>query len=67
MKRHRLDLFALCSGIVFLAVAIGFFLDAVDVWNAQLVWLPPVLLIAIGIVGAVTTLTRPARTRTDEE
>ena len=34
MTRHRLDVFSLCAGVLFMALAIGFLLDGLDVWNA---------------------------------
>ncbi|MGQ0825981.1 MAG: hypothetical protein ACT4OX_13295 [Actinomycetota bacterium] len=58
MNRHRLDLFALSAGLVFLALAVGFLLDATDTWDAEVMWLPPVLLIASGLSGVLSTLTR---------
>ena len=35
MTRHRLDVFPLCAGVLFMALAIGFLLDGLDVWNAR--------------------------------
>ena len=60
MKAHRLDVFALCSGVLFLGLAVGFALDGLDVWDAEPAWIAPLLLIVLGLAGALSTLTRPA-------
>ena len=64
MTRHRLDVFSLCAGVLFMALAIGFLLDGLDVWNAHASWVVPVLLIVFGLAGVLTTVGRHTR-RTD--
>ena len=61
MTRHRLDVFSLCAGMLFMALAIGFLLDGLDVWNADASWIVPVLLIVFGLAGVLTTVGRHTR------
>ena len=61
MTRHRLDVFPLCAGVLFMALAIGFLLDGLDVWNAHASWVVPVLLIVFGLAGVLTTAGRYTR------
>ena len=61
MTRHRLDVFPLCAGVLFMALAIGFLLDGLDVWNAHASWVIPVLLIVFGLAGVLTTVGRYTR------
>ena len=63
MTRHRLDVFSLCAGVLFMALAIGFLLDGLDVWNADASWIVPVLLIVFGLAGVLTTVGRHTRPR----
>jgi hypothetical protein len=64
MTRHRLDVFALCSGLLFVGIAIGFLLDGLDVWNADPTWIAPLFLIVLGIAGLLSTVGRQLRERT---
>jgi hypothetical protein len=66
MNRHRFDFFALATGLVFVALAVGFLLDAADAWNADVIWLPPVLLIAFGLTGVLATFFRRSSPTTSE-
>ena len=61
MTRHRLDVFALCAGVLFMALTIGFLLDGLGVWNADASWIVPVLLIVFGLAGVLTTVGRHTR------
>jgi hypothetical protein len=61
MTRHRLDVFALCAGVLFMALAIGFLLDGLGVWDADASWIVPVVLIVFGLAGVLTTLGRHTR------
>ena len=63
MTRHRLDVFALCAGVLFMALALGFLLDGLGVWNADASWIVPVLLIVFGLAGVLTTVGRHTRVR----
>jgi hypothetical protein len=66
MTRHRLDVFALCSGLLFVGLAIGFLLDGLDVWNADPTWIAPLFLIVLGIAGVLSTLGREGRERVSQ-
>ena len=61
MKRHRLDVFALAAGTFFVVLAIGFLLDGLGTWDVDVTWFAPVVLIALGLAGLVSTLTRVLR------
>ena len=63
MTRHRLDVFPLCAGVLFMALAIGFLLDGLDVWDADASWIVPVLVIVFGLAGVLTTVGRHTRPR----
>ena len=63
MTRHRFDPFAFIAGALFLALAVGFLLDAVDAWDADPRWIGPVLLITFGLAGLLTTVGRQLRAR----
>jgi hypothetical protein len=58
MKRHRLDVFALCAGVFFVALAVGFLLDGLDAWDMNVAWIGPILLIVLGLGGVLSTLGR---------
>lgn len=51
MRRHDTDLTALVSGLVFVLLGAGFWLDEVDAWHLQARWVWPVLLIGLGVAG----------------
>lgn len=57
--RHRTDFFALFAGVMFAALGVGFLLDATEAWDADVTWVLPVVLIALGLGGILTTVTRP--------
>ncbi|MET1001922.1 MAG: hypothetical protein ABWZ15_08950 [Acidimicrobiia bacterium] len=61
MKRHRFNAAAGGMGLVFVILAVGFFLDAIDVWDAEVAWLAPVFLIAFGAAGVVSSVARGGR------
>jgi hypothetical protein len=63
MKRHSIDIVGLVSGMLFMALAVGFLLDALDVWRADVGWVPPIVLVALGLAGVLSTATRASRTR----
>ena len=56
MKRHRLDVFALAAGTFFVVLAIGFLLDGLGTWDVDVTWFAPVVLIALGLAGLLSTL-----------
>lgn len=69
MRRHELDLFSLVTGVVFLALAVGFVVDEV-VPGMQLErrWVFPVLLVGIGVAslaGLVRGRPGPQRPETE--
>ena len=61
MKRHRLDVFALAAGTFFVVLAIGFLLDGLGTWDVDVTWFAPVVLIALGLAGLLSTLARVLR------
>ena len=64
MKTHRFNPVAGGMGLVFVILAVGFFLDAIDAWDAEVAWLAPVFLIAFGAAGVLSTrrARQPVRT-----
>ena len=58
MKTHRFNPAAGGMGLVFVILAVGFFLDAIEVWDAEVAWLAPVFLIAFGAAGVLSTIAR---------
>jgi hypothetical protein len=67
MKRHRLDLLSLVAGLLFAGLGTAFLLDALDQWSADLTWVPPIVLIVLGLGGVASTIDRHApRTATVE-
>ena len=62
MKRHRFDPMAFAAGVVFVVLAIAFGLDALDAWSTNAVWVPPVVLFALGLGALFTTLARNRQT-----
>ncbi len=63
---HRTDFFALFAGLLFLALGIGFVLDGIETWDADVTWVPPMVLIALGLGIALATMTRPPREQGDD-
>ena len=61
MNRHRLDVFALGAGTIFVVLAVGFLLDGLGAWDVDVPWIAPVLLIALGLAGLLSTLGRVVR------
>lgn len=54
MWRHELDLTSLVAGVVFVALGLAFLLDVLDTIDLAARWVPPVLLIGLGIAGLAT-------------
>ena len=48
-------------GLVFVILAVGFFLDAIETWDAEVAWMAPVFLIAFGAAGVLSTVARGSR------
>ena len=67
MKQHRFNPVAGSAGLCYVILAVGFFLDAIDVWDAEVAWLAPVFLIAFGAAGVLSTVTRGARSEPTSE
>jgi len=58
VNRHPTDFVALLAGLLFAALGIGFLLDASDTWDADVTWLPPIVLVALGLGGLLATMSR---------
>jgi uncharacterized membrane protein len=56
VTRHPFDVFAACAGLTFSALAIGFLLDGLDVWDLDTTWFAPLLLIVLGVAGVLSTV-----------
>jgi hypothetical protein len=55
MERHHLDVLALFSGVVFVAVAVVGLTDTLVLSVADLRWLGPLAIVAFGVVLVVTS------------
>ena len=55
MERHHLDVLALFSGVVFVAIAIVGLTDTLVLSVADLRWLGPLAIVAFGVVLVVTS------------
>lgn len=62
VERHKLDVLALVSGLVFVGVAVVGLLDAVVLRAADLRWLGPLALVLFGAVLVLTAGSRQAAT-----
>jgi hypothetical protein len=58
MKRHPLDIVSLVGGLLFMGLGFAFLLDALDKWSADVTWVPPIVLIALGLAGVLSTVGR---------
>jgi hypothetical protein len=58
MKRHPLDLFSLLGGLLFMGLGTTFLLDALNKWSADITWVPPIVLIVLGLAGVLSTVDR---------
>jgi hypothetical protein len=58
MKRHSLDLVSLLGGALFLGLGTAFLLDALNIWSADITWVPPIVLIVLGLAGVLSTVAR---------
>lgn len=58
MSRHDLDATSLVAGLVFLALGLAFLLDSTGVVDLQVRWVPPALLIGLGLAGLAAAWTR---------
>lgn len=58
MKRHPLDLFSLLGGLLFMGLGLAFLLDALNTWSTDITWVPPVVLIVLGLAGVLSTFGR---------
>ena len=65
MKRHDLDLLSLIAGAVFAVVALTNLVGAATGESLDLGWLPPVVLVGLGVAGLAGAL-RSGR-RIDEQ
>jgi hypothetical protein len=62
MTRHRIDVFALCAGLFFVLLAVGFVLDGLDTWDMDVGRVGPLVLITLGLAGVLSTLMRARAT-----
>jgi hypothetical protein len=58
MTRHRLDIVSLVGGLLFVGLGVAFLLDALDAWSADITWVPPIVLIVLGVAGVLSTVGR---------
>ena len=58
MTRHPLDIVSLVAGLLFAGLGVAFLLDALDAWSADLTWVPPIVLIVLGLAGVLSTVVR---------
>jgi hypothetical protein len=58
MKRHALDLVSLLGGLLFVGLGVAFLLDSLNVWSADITWVPPIVLIVLGLAGVLSTFAR---------
>jgi hypothetical protein len=67
MERHPLDLVSLLGGLLFMGLGTAFLFDALDVWSADVTWVPPIVLIVLGLAGVLSTVgrQRPLEPATD--
>ncbi len=49
MAERRVDRAAVAFGLFFVVVGVAFLLDRLDVWTIRARYLPPLLLIALGV------------------
>jgi flagellar biosynthesis protein FliQ len=60
MKRHALDLISLLGGLLFVGLGVAFLLDSLNIWSADITWVPPIVLIVLGLAGVLSTFARRA-------
>jgi hypothetical protein len=58
VKAHRIDPFSLAAGVLFTALGVGFLLDELDVWTADVTWVPAIVLIVLGLGGVLAGVLR---------
>ncbi|MDQ1520632.1 MAG: hypothetical protein QOI55_1705 [Actinomycetota bacterium] len=58
MNRHPLDIVSLLGGLLFVGLGGAFLLDALNTWSADLTWVPPIVLIVLGLAGVLSTVNR---------
>ncbi len=58
MKPHPLDVVSLLGGLLFVGLGGAFLLDATNVWSADITWVPPIVLIVLGLAGVLSTFAR---------
>ncbi len=63
MRRHRLDLFSLVTGVAFVAVAVLYLLESAGVVRIDGQLVIPLVLIALGVGGLAAALYRMAGDR----
>jgi hypothetical protein len=61
VKRHEFDLFPLIAGLVFLAIAVVYGLDAAGAWDVNSLWVLGCGLAGLGIAGLAGTATHLLR------
>jgi hypothetical protein len=58
MERHDTDVVSLIGGVLFMGLGLAFVLDALNGWSSNIAWVPPIVLIVLGVVGVVSTMSR---------
>jgi hypothetical protein len=58
MKRHPLDLVSLLGGLLFMGLGVAFLLDALNRWSTDVTWVPPIVLVVLGLAGVLSTFGR---------
>ena len=63
MKRHGCEPAAFCAGLVYLALAAVFFLDAAGVWNMAPRWSAPLAAGGLALAAVAAAAVRTVRGR----
>jgi hypothetical protein len=49
---------SLLGGLLFMGLGTAFLFDALNVWSADVTWVPPIVLIVLGLAGVLSTVGR---------
>lgn len=61
MKRHALDAYSLLTGLLFMGLGTWFLLDRLTGIDADVTWVPPIVLLALGAAGLVSSVAGRSR------
>ncbi|MCZ7536682.1 MAG: hypothetical protein M5T61_12815 [Acidimicrobiia bacterium] len=56
MNRHPLDAYSLISGLLFMGLGTWFLLDRLSSVSADITWVPPIVLLALGAAGLISSV-----------